>query len=293
MNKQLHIIIHLLPREIDEFDRMVNTLTRGSYFMEEGTEIIMDVTLNLSDRLTDWENSTIPYGYFVNKFDRILDKLTWATVIRDINITDKCLGINDKRRNSIREHNPTHFMYLDPDLHFSQYALPYTIQAMNVLEGEYILSGQLLKLWDSSWDIISSPKYKDAVGKPWLSVDPYSLEQRTKLEEISIYQTPHVKFGGGWFNIFTSKTLKFVDIPDSLGPYGLDDTFVMHGLNLLKIKQYVLSGMLVMENRRYRYNPYEGLIADRTDDPTYKQHMAKNSAVSYQEEIDKLIKRIT
>lgn len=295
MKKQLHIIIHLLPREIDEFDRMIDTLTRGSYSIDKAwnVDLILDVTLNLSEKLTDWDNSIIPESFFNNKFNHTLSKCSWATVISDINYSDVCLGINDKRRNSIRKYNPTHFMYLDPDLHFAPSAIAYAASAINqITDDHYVLSGQLLKLWDSSWDIISSPEFKNIPGKPWLDVDPYSLDKYASLAHVGIKKIEKVKIGGGWWNIITAKALKFIDIPDSLGSYGLDDTFVMYGLQMLSIPQYVLDGVLVMENRKFRYNPYEGYITDLTSDPQHKENMAKESSKSYARELEKLQTKI-
>ena len=45
--------------------------------------------------------------------------------IFEINDSNRCLGINDKRRNSIRENNPKNFMYLDTDVYFSMFNLSY------------------------------------------------------------------------------------------------------------------------------------------------------------------------
>ena len=49
----IYIILHCLPREIDELDRIVNHLKRSSHFLDDNDEVILDFTLNLSDKLTD------------------------------------------------------------------------------------------------------------------------------------------------------------------------------------------------------------------------------------------------
>ena len=103
----LHIILHCLPREIDELDRIVNHLKRSSHFLDDNDEVILDFTLNLSDKLTDWETSKLPKEFFADKFEMMKQRCDWTSKnIFEINDSNRCLGINDKRRNSIRENNP-------------------------------------------------------------------------------------------------------------------------------------------------------------------------------------------
>ena len=40
------IVIHLLPQEIDWFEGQIKQLKRGSYYLEDDDNVIMDVTLN-------------------------------------------------------------------------------------------------------------------------------------------------------------------------------------------------------------------------------------------------------
>jgi L-lactate dehydrogenase complex protein LldF len=84
-------------------------------------------------------------------------------------------------------------------------------------------------------------------------------------DDIFLSPINHFKFGGGWFNLISSKLLKFIDLPDSLGSYGVDDTYVMICCNLMKqknynIQQYVLKGNTVAENYKYRWNPYQNFL---------------------------------
>ena len=50
---KLQIILHCLPREIDEVERICNHLQRSSHFLDDKDKVILDFTLNLSDTLTD------------------------------------------------------------------------------------------------------------------------------------------------------------------------------------------------------------------------------------------------
>ena len=52
MKTRLQIILHCLPREIDEVERICNHLQRSSHLLSEDDEVILDFTLNISDKLT-------------------------------------------------------------------------------------------------------------------------------------------------------------------------------------------------------------------------------------------------
>ena len=95
----LHIILHCLPRDI--------------------------------------ETSQLPKEFFADKFEMMKQRCDWTSKnIFEINDSNRCLGINDKRRNSIRENNPGNFMYLDTDVHFSMFNLSYLFRALEQIDSE-------------------------------------------------------------------------------------------------------------------------------------------------------------
>ena len=218
----LHIILHCLPREIDELERIVNHLKRSSHFLDSNDEVILDFTLNLSDKLTDWETSQLPKEFFADKFEMMKQRCDWTSKnIFEINDSNRCLGINDKRRNSIRENNPKNFMYLDTDVYFSMFNLSYLFRAIEQIDNEYyILNSQLLRLWDESWNMISNERYipMGYDSKIWLNYDPFKLDSEVfeHASNIQMKELNGFKFGGGWFNVFSSNLLKLIDVPDSL-----------------------------------------------------------------------------
>jgi len=300
----IHIILHCLPREIDELERIVNHLKRSSHFLGKDDEVILDFTLNLSDKLTDWETSQLPKEFFADKFDMMKQKCDWTSKnIFEINDGNRCLGINDKRRNSIRENNPKNFMYLDTDVYFSMFNLSYIFRALEQINNEYyVLNSQLLRLWDSSWNMISNERYipMGYDSKIWLKYDPFKLDSEVfeYSSTIGIKELNGFKFGGGWFNVFSANLLKEIDIPDSLSSYGLDDTFVEEGCRMMQqkgydIKQYTLDNMLVCENRRYRdLNPYVNFITDKTNSDEFRQAYRDNANKHYPKELQKLSERL-
>ena len=66
-----------------------------------------------------------------------------------------------------------------------------------------------------------------------------------------------MKFAGGWFTCISKKLLDKITVPDSLGHYGLEDTFIMWGSEKLRIgQQFKIKNLVVCENYRYRNNKH-------------------------------------
>lgn len=299
--------MHCLPREIDQLERVLDKLHESSFFLNKEDQVILDVTLNLNNIFTDWETSILDKNFFKTKFNYLKSKSSWAyKLLFEIEENNQCLGINDKRRNSISnvESEVDYIMYLDLDLFFSKINLPIAFQAFTQINSQYqIISSELTKLWDSSWDVISNNKFKTESYDFWKSIDPYSIEYYVANNEFNIKPINTIKFGGGWFNIFSANLLKFIGIPDSLGPYGLDDTFIMEASKLMKskgynINQYVLEGTLVCENIKYelyKFNPYEDYIVDlsiKNQGKEFKQSFRDNALKNFNKELQEFYKNI-
>lgn len=307
--KTLQIVIHCLPREIDQLERVLDKLHESSFYITPESKVIIDVTLNLNDAYTDWNTSILDKKFFTTKFKFLEKKSSWAyKTLFHIDDANKCLGINDKRRNSIRSVDPEvgYIMYLDLDVFFSKVNLAIAFQAFDQIPNEYqIISSQLTKLWDQSWDVISSSMFKDSSYDQWKEIDPYSIEfiVDSNSSNFSIAPINTVKFGGGWFNIFSTNLLNFIDIPDSLGPYGLDDTFIMEASKLMQAKgydlaQYVLQGAIVCENIKYElynYNPYLNYISDKSierQSKVFKQKWRENASKNFNIELQNFLEKI-
>jgi hypothetical protein len=252
-----HIIIHLMPHEIDWFEWQAKQLKAGSCYIED--KVVIDITLNLN--LVDWKNSQIPKQYFIDKFHQIKQLFDWCETIFEIDENNTCLGIDDKRRNSVRGYQPDNFIYLDCDVIFKPETLALLISSAKTINDEYyIISPQTPKLWDFTWDVLVNNVYLNQPYGFEKTIDPYSI-LNTDYGEVSLSPINVFKFGGGWFNLISSDLLKFTDIPDSFGPYGIDDTYVMYCCDIMKQKQlnpqqYVINNLVVAENYKYRSNPY-------------------------------------
>ena len=65
--KVLQIVMHCLPREIDQLERILDKLHESSFYLDKNDKVIIDVTLNLNDIFTDWENSILDKNFFITK----------------------------------------------------------------------------------------------------------------------------------------------------------------------------------------------------------------------------------
>ena len=286
------LVIHILPQEIDWFEWQSKQLKQGSYYLESNDKILVDVTLNLN--LTKWEESKLPKEYFIEKFYNIKKLYNWADTNFIADGNNICLGCNDKRRNSINESISDNIVYLDADLIFSPYTLKYLIDSAKAIEDEYyIISPQIPKMWDNTWDSLVN---KEFINLPpshetYNSFDAYKVSSLSN--DFSLKHHNGFKMGGGWFNLISTNLLKYIKIPESLDPYGLDDTFIIECSKLMKyfkynINQYVIENLIVTENLKYRDNLYEKYL--KTID--MKDSFRENSHRVFHDEVLKFKRQI-
>ena len=287
----IKIVLHCLPNELDQVSWIVDQLKRSSRFID-AKKFILDFTLNVSSEDTDWNKSILTKSYCIDKFNLLFKKSPFNNQHK---ISEQQTGCNTVRRNAIRNTDETtHIIYLDTDIIFPETILYYIEQAINEIESKYyIISPQIFQLWDSSWDIISHPDYRNISreNKQWLK-NPYQVFEHEPTD-IKLVKLPYIKFGGGWFNVFSKNLLELIDIPDSLGHYGLDDTFVSTAANMLKqkeydIEQFVLNDIVVKEDRVYRTYSMDKFFHRNNN----QNNMRDKSTINYNKELEIFKNRI-
>ena len=80
----LQILIHILPQEIDQLEQLLIQLKYSSNYISPEDKVIVDAVLNLN--LVEWDKSTLPKSFFIDKFNN-LEKLTqtWAETKFEVN----------------------------------------------------------------------------------------------------------------------------------------------------------------------------------------------------------------
>jgi len=264
-----HISIHISPYEIDNYQLFIHQLRRNLNYIDG--EIIFNPYLNLSNYFYDWDNSILKSDFFINKFNE-LNKIVENQVILDsvINFNDEVLGALSYKREFISKYKNQvdAFIWFDSDMIFPDDLLFYLINSFESINQEYcIVTPQITKLWDNTWDIIVNKKYIDQppTHESYFNFDGYELYNQSESREL-IENNYYTKFASGWGNLLSSGLFKkYISFTDSLGHYGIDDTFIMYAIDLYKqkgnnIKQFIVNNLVVIENNKFKISSYDNLI---------------------------------
>ena len=238
------IVQYLQPWEIDNFERQVNQMIRCSYYLDTPKNIIWDVTLNLD--IANWNTSKISKDFFIDKF-KYLETIVGYHFTTAFDTDNTILGSGDKKR-ICAEKEQDFTIWLDSDIIFPDMTLPYIVHAtIQIPSDRYILTPELVRWWDTSWDVIVNEKFINEPHEFRMSYDSFKLEYDCKDNDIFIKQSPILKFGAGWFTCLSKKVTDEIKIPIEGGPYGVDDTYFMLCGSYIGIEQYTLSGIVITE----------------------------------------------
>ena len=289
------ISIFCLPQEIDDLELTLTQLKKAFRYIDE-QNFILDITLALTGELTLWEQSKIPPEYFAHKYEKLRKNCDWITN-KYFRIEDKSevLGCVSKRRKVWKEHqNVDYHIWLDTDIIFDERTLAYIDSSIQSLNKDYpyaVVSPEIVKVWDNTWDCLVNEQFLNEPLDYQKTNDPYldcGIKGDIGIETINntTPNQPRMKFAGGWFTCISKKLLDRITVPDSLGHYGLEDTFIMWGSDKLKLgQQFKIKNLVVCENYKYRDNKYlTNFIAGIDRREEFKEIAHKN----FQKEYDSL-----
>lgn len=262
--KTTQIVSHILPNEIDDLENTLHRLKECSLYLDPKDKVSIKISLNLSDQLVNWQECELKQDYFKNKFESLKQLTDWTyESIFEIIDDNSILGTTAQKREASKG-NYNQFIFLDCDIAFHPFTLKYILDVGFELDGKYIVTPQIVKLWDSSWDHIVHNDYKNHPYEYEKQHDP-DLTYNQNVEDISIYVNNPTKFGCGWFTLYSKEIMNFIGIPEFLGHYGSEDTFMSVAMEVAKqkkinVKQYVMKGIYVSENIVKRNDPYKDKI---------------------------------
>lgn len=247
----IKIATHIMPWEITHYFHLVDKLKQSSYFLSQDDSIYFDTALNLSEGVIDWENSELPKEYFIEQYNTANLLLNNTFNVKSfIYEGDKIYGHLDLQRSSYKE-NIDYYINICPDISMNEYALYLLIESAKQIKDEYfILTPEIFKSWDSSWDILVNDKFKDIPYTECIDHDIHkihfmSLEDETNIEKINGF-----KFAG-WFDLFSKSAYeKAFRIPDNWSGYGPWDLYALNICYLMKkfntnINQYKIKNSLI------------------------------------------------
>ena len=265
--KKTQIVTHLMPSELEDYSDMLDKLNESSKYLDKNDWISVQATLNLSPMIIDWKNSDVQPQLFKDYFTKLKEKCDWANeIVFDIVEDNSILGTTSQKREIIKG-DYDQFILLDGDMIFHPTTLKYMLNTSYQTDGKYFITPQIVRLWDSSWDILV---HKDYMHIECQKNGYYREHHPDKtlnqiVDDVNVKLAPYFKFGCGWFVLYSKDIMDLVGIPEFLGHYGPEDTFLMAASEVAKrkghnINQYILDGLLVSENKIYRKNSYEGKI---------------------------------
>ena len=293
--KKTKIIYYIFPFHIDMLEKTIFQLKRASNYSKLNQYLSIEVILNMSDKNLDWENCSLPKQYFIDKFNYI-EK--YCDFFHNVNfeINNELLGSGAYHK-KIYDTNDGEYniIALDPDIEFPIeifYILENIVPTIEKNFSTYMITPQITKWWDSSWDIISNKKYINSSLK-FDEINPFELNS-CDVEKINLIQNYNHKFAGGWFNFFSSELTKLMKIPESIGIFYHQDLFHQERFKILNTKgydipQFIIENCIVSEDRKY-YHKNEFLHSSYLPYQKNRPHMGNSNEIYLKviEELNKL-----
>ena len=277
--KKIVITTFIMPNEIDDLERTLADLNKASKYVR-GENYELYLALTVSDFLVDWENSKLDKQYFIDRFNSLKPLTEWAGKT-SFHIREDIMGCTSLRRIAHNEcTDATHFIWLDTDIVFDDKILFYVENSIDAIESEnitkkYVISPECVKIWDTTWDCLVNENFLNKeegycrINNPFIDAGQHGeIGVETLLNDVP--GQPRMKFGGGWFNCLSKELLDRAPLPESMGHYGPDDTFIMWASEKLnqsgeQIYQFKLKNYVVCENYIYRDRTHYDKLIKRID----------------------------
>lgn len=258
------ISIFAMPQEIEDLALTLYNLKINSVFLESGIDYKVDLTMCLSDELTDWENSKLPKEYIKERTEELCRKyLDWCEFELVIENGTQILGCVSQRRNSwLKNPDADFFIWLDTDIFFKDITLFYMDESVKMLKQDnfdmFIITPQFVKQWDNTWDVIVNKNYWN-VPVDYYKINNIFADCLPQFDTVNVKRLETFKFAGGWFTLISKSLLDKVGIPESFGHYGLEDTFIMVCSSMMvskemEVNQFFLENLICGENHKNRAN---------------------------------------
>ena len=297
--KKIVITSFVMPHELDDLERVLVDLNKASKFVD-GNNYEFYISFSVSDYLFDWENSKVDKQFFIDRFNSLKPLTDWAGK-SSYQIRDEIFGaFQTKRYAHIECKDATHFIWLDTDICFDERILFYMENAVNVVEEEkisdkYFITPEIVKYWDNTWDCLVNEKFINKELDYCKTCNPFvdsGEHGDVSIETVinNVTGQPRTKFGAGWFTLLSKPLLDRIPLPESMGAYGPDDTFLMWGIEKLNqigenIYQFKLKNYIVCENYIFRNRKHYDSILKRID---RKEEFKTKAYENFQTELNKI-----
>ena len=192
-----------MPWEIDYVLLTFIQLKKSKYHLPQNTKIIIDSVLNLSSYNINWEKSKLPKEFFIEKYNQLSTLLSDYNHNKKIYDGNELYGHLDLQRECISP-EIDYYISICPDMYFSEYLLAYLVNSATHIQNKYfVITPQISKLWDHTWDEITSPHHIDIPYSQWDKVDTFDIRYNNKIsnQEVLLTTTQKSKWAG-WFDLY-------------------------------------------------------------------------------------------
>lgn len=249
----IKIKYHLMPWEIDYALLSFTQLKKSHSHLSSEDKIHIDVALNLSNYIINWNESKLPKEFFINKFNTLLSLLDWAIVRSTIYDGDELWGHLDLERNQIESHID-YYISICPDMWFHEHLLYYLIESAKQVKDKYfVITPEIHKLWDHTWDELVNENYQNIPYNQWNKSNIFEIQQRANaLDEPYLRKANNFKWAG-WFDLYSKALIEeLIPIPEEWKGYGPWDYFGMiisdiTIKNNTEVSEYILTNQIIFE----------------------------------------------
>jgi hypothetical protein len=248
----IKITYHIMPWEIDYALLSFTQLKKSKYYLPEDINITIDSVLNLSSYLINWDESKLPKEFFIEKYNQLLPLLKDYTHNSKIFDGDELYGHFELQRECLSP-DADYYMYLSPDIYFNEHVLAYLVKSLEHIDDEYfVLTPQIPRMWDNSWDILTNEKYINHPTELWDSIDIFDIATDEHPTPTLTHSENHIKWAG-WFDIHSKSFIeKLAPVQPEWHGYGAWDLYSMNVTKAFqhlggKFKQYILTNQVVFE----------------------------------------------
>lgn len=269
---KLHYLI--MPWQIDYALLSYTQLRKSIYHLSKDVEVTIDTHLNLSNYIIDWDESKLPKDFFIDKFNSLASLLKDYKVNSFIYEGDKNYGLLDMQRMAYGEEFD-YYIPLCPDIEFDETTLSYLIESARIVKNKYfIITPQVYKKWDSSWDDLTDINFVDLPYRNWdAEIDIFKLRNQIQNAESEIYlQEAKNHKWAIWFDIYSKSFYEeLCPIHEDWIGYGPWDWYSMMLSEYVKklgvdIQAYILRGKTILDYTEYT-SYYKDMISVKVSAP--------------------------
>jgi len=274
------ICLYLTPNEFLMFERLMSRFDEQINIGKIKWDFI--IYLDIKDSV-DWNLTKKSRCEILDFFNNILKKFNNKN-INIISIIDKVdiYGCVSARRDFFKT-TYDYYIWVDSDIVFKNDFLSYYEKVIiDYIDRDVIITPQILKKWDSSWDCLVNKKFlnKDfnfhKTVDVKLEIDNINEEVYVKEIDNSLFRFKY-KWGGGIMTCFSKNAINKVGgIPDSFYHYGHEDTWLMMIFGCLNKKKQPIQ--LVTINN-IADEDYKNRIAWKPDEIILNNRKSRNNYI--------------